>query len=63
MTARGRATGTILRKSNCRLSLNGEDYEASPADPRFIVRADRDALLHAPRAADVERIPSARTQS
>ncbi|HVY03957.1 MAG TPA: DUF2945 domain-containing protein [Caulobacterales bacterium] len=62
MTPRGKNTGTILRKSNCRLSLNGEEYEASPSDPRFIVRADRDGLLHAPRAAELARIESARAQ-
>jgi hypothetical protein len=52
----GPLTGEILRKAICRLLLADREFEASRADPRFIVRDDLSGELFAPRAETLRRL-------
>jgi hypothetical protein len=50
-TSQGRTTGQILRKAVCRLYIHNYKVNASPDDPRFIVRSDKTGALAAHRAS------------
>jgi hypothetical protein len=50
-TPQGLATGEVLRKATCRLYIRDYKVNASPDDPRFIVRGDKTGDLAAHRAS------------
>lgn len=58
-TPLGRTTGEVLRKAVCRLYIRDFKIDASPDDPRFIVRSDKTGELAAHRAAALRPFKSA----
>ncbi len=50
-TSQGRTSGQVLRKAVCRLYIQNYRVNASPDDPRFIVRSDKTGALAAHKAS------------